>query len=53
MLKSSLPSGQTYQINGVDVRKLREELTTAEGELGIGLEELLSVEIKPDTRMKR
>lgn len=37
----------TYHINGVNVGKLREELTTAEGELGVGLEELLSGETKP------
>lgn len=41
----------THQINGVDVGKLREELTTAEGELGVGLEELLSGETKPDMKM--
>lgn len=47
---SSLPSGLTHHINGVDVGKLREELTTAEGELGVGLEELFSGETRPDTR---
>lgn len=36
----------THHIYGVDVRKLREELTTAEGELGVGFEELLSGETK-------
>lgn len=50
MLCSSVPSGPTHHINRVDVGKLREELTTAEGELGVGLEELLSGETKPDTR---
>lgn len=45
MLCSSGPLGPTHHINGVDVGKLRDELTTAEGELGVGLEELLSGEI--------
>lgn len=44
---------QTYHINGVNVGKLGEELATAEGELGVGLEELLSGETKPDMRMTR
>lgn len=39
-------SGLTYHFNGVDVRELRKELTTAEGQLGVWLEELLSEEIK-------
>lgn len=50
MLCSSVPSGSTHHINGVDVGELGEELTTAEGELGVGLEELLSGETKADTR---
>lgn len=41
-----MQAAQTYHIDGVNVGKLRKELTTAEGELGIGLEELLSVEKK-------
>lgn len=32
---------RTHHINGIDVGELVEELTTAEGELGISLEELL------------
>ena len=43
-------SGPTHHINGVNVGELGEELTAAEGELGVGLEELLSGETKPDTR---
>jgi len=42
---------QSYHVDGVDVGELREELTTAEGELGVGFEELLSEEIKPDGDM--
>ena len=50
---SSVASGWTHHINGVDVGELGEELTTAEGELSVGLEELLSGETKPDTRTTR
>lgn len=49
-LCSSVTKGPTHHINGVNVGKLREELTTAEGELGVGLKELLSGETRPDTR---
>lgn len=48
-LYSCVPPGSTHHINGVNVGKLREELATAEGKLGVGLEELLSGETKPDT----
>lgn len=51
VLCSTVQPAPTHHINGVNVGKLREELTTAEGELGVGLEELLSGETKPDTRM--
>lgn len=51
MLYSVVQPAPTYHINGVNVGKLGEELTTAEGELGVGLEELLSGETKPDMRM--
>lgn len=51
MLWSTAQAAQTYHIDGVNVGKLRKELTTAEGELGIGLEELLSGEKKRDTMM--
>lgn len=50
MFGSTVQAAQTYHINRVNVGKLRKELTTAEGELGIGLEELLSGE-KRDTMM--
>lgn len=50
MLCSSVPSGPTHHINGVDVGELREELATAEGELGVGLKELFSGETEPDTK---
>lgn len=50
MLCSRVPSRPTHHINGVDVGKLREELTAAEGKLGVGLEKLLSEETKPGTR---
>lgn len=50
-LRSSVPLCWTHHIDGVDVGKLREELTTAEGQLGVGLQKLLSGETKPDTRM--
>lgn len=53
MLCSGVPSRPTHHINGVDVGKLGEELATAEGKLGVGLEELLSGETKPDTRKTR
>lgn len=43
---TAVPSGSTHHINGIDVGKLREELTTAEGELGVRLQELLSGEKK-------
>lgn len=39
----------THHINGINVGKLVEELTTAEGELGICLEELLSEETAKKT----
>lgn len=39
---------QTYHIDGVNVGKLRQELTTAECELSVGLEELLSKEEKKE-----
>lgn len=44
MLCSRDPPGGTHHVDGVDVGELREELTAAERELGVGLEELLSVE---------
>lgn len=47
---SCVPPGSTHHINGVNVGKLGEELATAEGKLGVGLEELLSGETKPYTR---
>lgn len=42
---------RTYHINGVNVGKLGEELTTAEGELSVRLEELFSAEQKGKSLM--
>lgn len=42
-------TSSTYHVDRVYVGKLREELTAAEGELGIGLKELLSEENKQET----
>lgn len=42
MLRSRVRAAHTHRINGVNVGELRKELTTAEGELSVGLEELLS-----------
>lgn len=43
----------TYHINWVDIGKLREELTTTKGELGIWLEELLSGDTKQQHKEKQ
>lgn len=47
---ATVPTRPTHHFNGIDVGELREELTTAEGELSVGLEELLSGETEPETR---
>jgi hypothetical protein len=41
--------GRGDHVDGVDVGQLREELTTAEGELSVGLEEHLSGETDTET----
>lgn len=50
MLCSTVRAAQTHHVNGVNVGELRKELTTAEGELSVGLEELLSEEKKTEDR---
>lgn len=44
---------RTHHIDGVDVGELVEELTTAEGELGVRLEELLSGGQKDTEQVRR
>lgn len=46
MLCRTGPVASTHHINRINVGKLVEELTTAEGELGICLEELFSEKIE-------